>query len=88
MVEPPVWGTELFVAVTLSGILAAIWVYRDARRRNAESPGLWAAGVGFLFLFYVVGGIAALGIYIAMRNQLGDTDDTTSDGDRIADTGE
>lgn len=70
-IPAPADGTLLFAAVSLAAVLAAAWVYRDGRRREVAHPAIWASAVGFLFLFYVVGGIVALIVYLALRDQLG-----------------
>lgn len=64
-------GTELFIAFSILGLVVGIWVYRDANRRAVTHPALWAAAVGFLFLFYFVVGIAAFAVYLSLRDQLG-----------------
>ena len=71
MVLSSIGGLELFLAFTISGIIAGVWVYRDARRRQAAQPALWATAVGFLFLFYFVVGIAALIGYLLLRPEFG-----------------
>ena len=67
----PIGGLELFLLFTVGGVLAGIWVFIDARRRGADHPALWAISVGFLFLFYFVVGLAALVVYVVMREHLG-----------------
>ena len=71
--SPPVipWvdGTLLFITVTTAGIIAAIWVFFDARARGIDNPALWATIIAFLFLLYALPGLAALLIYIIMRTR-------------------
>lgn len=71
--EPPAlpWvdGSLLLISVTIAGIVAATWVYYDARTRGIDNPVLWAAVIAFLFLLYAVPGIVALVIYILMRGE-------------------
>ncbi len=74
---PWVDGTYLFITVTLLGIVAATWVYLDARSRGIDNPALWAVVVAFLFLLYAVPGTAALVIYVLLRDRRGD-DETGS----------
>lgn len=69
-----VGGTELFVLVTTIGILAAVGVYVDGRRHGVSNAALWAASVGFLFLFYALPGFAALIVYFAIRGSRTDGD--------------
>lgn len=69
-----VGGTELFVLVTTIGVLAAVGVYVDARRQEVGNAALWAASVGFLFLFYALPGFAALIVYFAIRGSRTDGD--------------
>lgn len=65
-----VGGLELFFLVTTVGVISAIWVYRDARRRGVPHAMLWAACVGFLFLFYALPGVAALIVYVGLRDTI------------------
>lgn len=67
-------GPQLFAIVTIAGIIAAVGVYVDARRRQVRNPGVWAAAVGFLFLLYAVPGIAALIVYLGVRGSSRDED--------------
>lgn len=69
-------GGQLFVVVTVAAVIAGIWVYWDARRRGVRNPGIWAAAVAFLFLFYVLPGVGALIVYVVMRGS------EPEDGDR------
>lgn len=62
-------GPQLFAIVTIFGLIVAIGVYWDARRRDIQNPGIWAATVGFLFLLYAIPGLAALVVYLVMRGQ-------------------
>ncbi len=62
-------GIEVFAIVTVAGILAAVGVYLDGRRRGLENPAIWAGTVGFLFLLYAVPGLAALVIYLLLRRE-------------------
>lgn len=66
---PLVDGTLLFIVVTVGGILAAVWVYFDARAREIDNPVLWAAVVAFLFLLYAVPGLIALIVYLFLRSE-------------------
>ena len=70
----PAAGTGLFVVVTIAGLLAAAWVYRDASRRGISNPGIWAVAIGFLFLLYALPGLAALVVYVMIRSTLSDPD--------------
>lgn len=78
--EPPAipWvdGNLLFISVTIAGIVAAIWVYYDARARGVDNPYLWAAVIAFLFLLYALPGIVALVIYILVRGDTSGRDDS------------
>lgn len=69
-------GNQLFLVITVLAFIAASWVYWDAKRRDVPSPGIWAAAIAFLFLFYVIPGIAALVVYAVMRGEV------TQDSDR------
>ena len=69
-------GGQLFMVVTVVAFLAGSWVYWDARRREIDNPGIWAAAIAFLFLFYVLPGLGALIVYIVMRGS------EPGDGDR------
>lgn len=76
--SPPVipWvdGTLLFVTMTVAGIVAAIWVYFDARAHGIDNPALMAAVIAFLFLLYAFPGIAALVVYLLLRKRAADAD--------------
>lgn len=63
-------GVEIFVVVTVLGLLAAAWTYRDASRRGVDNALLWALAIGFLFLLYGVPGAAAFIVYLALRSKL------------------
>ena len=75
----PISGLQLFLLFTISGIIAGIWVYFDARRRAMSQPAIWATAVAFLFLFYFVVGLVALMVYLSMRKP---TDTVTAEPHR------
>lgn len=64
---PWVDGQLLFLAVTLSAIVAGGWVFYDAHSRDIENPAMWAIVVAFLFLLYAFPGVLALGYYLYLR---------------------
>lgn len=72
-------GTELFVVVSVCGILTAAWIYRDAKRRGSDQAVLWGACVGFLFLFYALPGVVGLFVYLALRDTLGESTGDATD---------
>ncbi|WP_416838673.1 hypothetical protein [Haloferax sp. DFSO52] len=57
----------LFFGVALLG---ALWVYRDAKRREMDTADMWAVGffIGFVLL-PLLGGIAVLAFYFRNRNR-------------------
>lgn len=65
----PVNGLYLFAAIVTLGVTSAVWVYRDARAREFSDPIKWSLAVGFLFVFYVIGGIVALLIYVLLSRE-------------------
>ncbi|WP_435126473.1 hypothetical protein [Halobaculum sp. D14] len=63
-------GMQASLLVIIAFLTGAVsyWVYRDADARGVENAPFWGATVGVLFLFgAVVGGLLALGIYLAHR---------------------
>ena len=70
-----VGGMEIFVVTTVLGVLAAVWVYRDASRHRVRHPILWAISIAFLFFFYALPGVAALIVYLLLRRDLSTTED-------------
>lgn len=61
-------GPQFFAIVTFVGLVAAIWVYVDARRQGISNPAIWAVAIAFLFFLYAFPGIIALIVYLFVRS--------------------
>jgi hypothetical protein len=58
----------IFVLLLVIPIGLAYWVYKDATSRGDDNAVVWAVAVGVLTAVTLIGGIAALVVYVLQRD--------------------